>query len=75
MGTSEERPLRILAADDSAVMRSILWKLFLLQKEDRSSELPRMELVRDRARWGGVPGAGETASPRRRLCWTLRCRG
>jgi two-component system, chemotaxis family, protein-glutamate methylesterase/glutaminase len=26
------------------VMRSILWKLFLLQKEDRSSELPRMEL-------------------------------
>ena len=44
MGTSEKRPLRILAADDSAVMRSILWKLFLLQKEDRSSELPRMEL-------------------------------
>jgi two-component system, chemotaxis family, protein-glutamate methylesterase/glutaminase len=44
MSTSEERPLRILAADDSAVMRSILWKLFLLQKEDRSSELPRMEL-------------------------------
>jgi len=25
-------------------MRSILWKLFLLQKEDRSNELPRMEL-------------------------------
>jgi two-component system, chemotaxis family, protein-glutamate methylesterase/glutaminase len=44
MSTSEERPLRILAADDSAVMRSILWKLFLLQKEDRSRELPRMEL-------------------------------
>src|ERR1700730_464586 len=44
MSTSEERPLRILAADDSAVMRSILWKLFLLQKEARSSELPRMEL-------------------------------
>jgi two-component system, chemotaxis family, protein-glutamate methylesterase/glutaminase len=44
MSTSEERPLRIFAADDSAVMRSILWKLFLLQKEDRSSELPRMEL-------------------------------
>jgi two-component system chemotaxis response regulator CheB len=44
MSTSEERPLRILAADDSAVMRSILWKSFLLQKEDRSSELPRMEL-------------------------------
>jgi two-component system chemotaxis response regulator CheB len=44
MSTSEERPLRIIAADDSAVMRSILWKLFLLQKESRSSELPRMEL-------------------------------
>jgi two-component system chemotaxis response regulator CheB len=44
MNTSEKRPLRILAADDSAVMRSILWKLFLLQKEDRSSELPQMEL-------------------------------
>src|ERR1700716_3733758 len=44
MSASEKRPLRILAADDSAVMRSILWKLFLLQKEDRSSELPRMDL-------------------------------
>src|SRR3979409_2488182 len=44
MSTSEERPCRILAADDSAVMRSILWKLCLLQKEDRSSELPQMEL-------------------------------
>jgi two-component system chemotaxis response regulator CheB len=44
MSTSEDRPLRLLAADDSAVMRSILWKLFLLQKEDRSGELPRMEL-------------------------------
>jgi two-component system chemotaxis response regulator CheB len=44
MGTLNERPLRILAADDSAVMRSILWKLFLMNAEDRSSELPRMEL-------------------------------
>jgi two-component system, chemotaxis family, protein-glutamate methylesterase/glutaminase len=44
MGTLEGRPLRILAADDSAVMRSILWKLFLMTREDRSSELPRMEL-------------------------------
>src|ERR1700749_5166106 len=44
MSTSEERPLRVLAADDSAVMRSVLWKLFLLQKEDRSSELPGMDL-------------------------------
>ena len=32
MSTLRERPLRILAADDSAVMRSILWKLFLMQK-------------------------------------------
>jgi two-component system, chemotaxis family, protein-glutamate methylesterase/glutaminase len=44
MNTSKERPLRILAADDSVVMRSILWKLFLMHAEDRSSELPRMEL-------------------------------
>jgi two-component system, chemotaxis family, protein-glutamate methylesterase/glutaminase len=44
MGALNERPLRILAADDSAVMRSVLWKLFLMHAEDRSSELPRMEL-------------------------------
>jgi two-component system, chemotaxis family, protein-glutamate methylesterase/glutaminase len=44
MGQSNERPLRILAADDSAVMRSVLWKLFLIHAEDRSSELPWMEL-------------------------------
>jgi two-component system chemotaxis response regulator CheB len=44
MVASTERPLRILAADDSAVMRSILWKLFLMHAEDRTSELPRMEL-------------------------------
>jgi two-component system, chemotaxis family, protein-glutamate methylesterase/glutaminase len=44
MVTSKERPLRVLAADDSAVMRSILWKLFLMHAEDRRSELPRMEL-------------------------------
>src|SRR5271154_6419519 len=44
MNTSNERPLRILAADDSVVMRSVLWKLFLMNAEDRSSELPRMEL-------------------------------
>jgi two-component system chemotaxis response regulator CheB len=44
MGTLNERPLRILAADDSAVMRSVLWKLFLMHAEDRSSELPWMEL-------------------------------
>jgi len=44
LDTSKARPLRILAADDSAVMRSILWKLFLMHAEDRSSELPQMEL-------------------------------
>src|SRR5580704_1724489 len=44
MGASNERPLRILAADDSTVMRSILWKQFLMHAEDRSSKLPRMEL-------------------------------
>src|ERR1700729_2377157 len=44
MGFLEGRPLRVLAADDSVVMRSVFWKLFLLHTEDRSSELPRMEL-------------------------------
>ncbi|WP_433963923.1 chemotaxis protein CheB [Tunturiibacter gelidiferens] len=44
MGPMEERPLRILAADDSAVMRGVMWKLFQMHAEDRSSELPRMEL-------------------------------
>ncbi|WP_433983358.1 chemotaxis protein CheB [Tunturiibacter empetritectus] len=44
MGPMEERPLRILAADDSAVMRGVMWKLFQRHAEDRSSELPRMEL-------------------------------
>jgi two-component system, chemotaxis family, protein-glutamate methylesterase/glutaminase len=44
MGTINRRPLRVLAADDSAVMRSVMWKLFLMHAEDRRSELPRMEL-------------------------------
>ena len=44
MGILRERPLRILAADDSAVMRSVLLKLFLMHAEDRQSDLPRMEL-------------------------------
>jgi two-component system chemotaxis response regulator CheB len=44
MGTLRERPLRILAADDSAVMRGIMRTLFLKHAEDRSSDLPRMEL-------------------------------
>jgi two-component system chemotaxis response regulator CheB len=44
MGALEERPLRILAADDSAVMRGVMRKLFQMHAEDRPSELPRMEL-------------------------------
>jgi len=34
----------VLAADDSAVMRSVLWKLFSLHAENQLSDLPRMEL-------------------------------
>ncbi len=44
MKAFDERPLRILAADDSAVMRGVMGKLFRMHAEDRSSELPRMEL-------------------------------
>jgi two-component system chemotaxis response regulator CheB len=44
MATGGERPLRVLAADDSAVMRSMLRELFAAHGEDLSSELPRMEL-------------------------------
>jgi two-component system, chemotaxis family, protein-glutamate methylesterase/glutaminase len=44
MSILDDRPLRILAADDSAVMRGIMWKLFQMHAEDRSSDLPRMEL-------------------------------
>jgi two-component system chemotaxis response regulator CheB len=44
MGIQRERPLRILAADDSAVMRGILRELFDPNDEDRWRDLPRMEL-------------------------------
>jgi len=44
MKALDERPLRILAADDSAVMRGVMGKLFRTHAEDRLSELPRMEL-------------------------------
>ncbi len=44
MNTLSGRPLRILAADDSAVMRSVLWRLFLTHAKVQSSDLPRMEL-------------------------------
>ena len=44
MGVMQQRPLRVLAADDSVVMRGILAKLFELHAGDGRSELPRMEL-------------------------------
>ena len=44
MGILREGPLRILAADDSAVMREIMRKLFAMHGEDRLSGLPPMEL-------------------------------
>ena len=44
MESVKEGPLRVLAADDSAVMRGILHRLFAMHEEDRLSELPRMEL-------------------------------
>jgi len=44
MNVLKERTLRILAADDSAVMRGIMRNLFAVHAENRSSELPRMEL-------------------------------
>ena len=44
MEIHRERPLRILAADDSAVMRGILRELFVMRDESRLDELPRMEL-------------------------------
>ena len=39
------RPLRVLAADDSAVMRGIMRTLFQRHAEDNRSDLPKMELV------------------------------
>lgn len=44
METQRERPLRVLAADDSAVMRGILRELFATQDKSRLGELQRMEL-------------------------------
>ena len=38
------RTLRVLAADDSVVMRGIMGKLFRMHAEEGGSELPRMEL-------------------------------
>jgi two-component system chemotaxis response regulator CheB len=45
MSNFETRPLRILAADDSAVMREIMRALFRRHAESGRSDLPQMELV------------------------------
>lgn len=45
MGIFAAQPLRILAADDSAVMRGILRTLFERQASYTRGDLPRMELV------------------------------
>jgi two-component system, chemotaxis family, protein-glutamate methylesterase/glutaminase len=62
MEIQRERPLRILAADDSAVMRGILRELFVPREEDRLSELPRMELC------GLAQDGVECLEAVRRLC-------
>src|SRR4051794_40945000 len=45
MGIQEERPLRILAVDDSAVMRGIMRTLFERHRGRNRGELPAMELA------------------------------
>ena len=45
MRISEERPLRVLAADDSAVMRGVMRTLFQRHAESGRGELPKMELI------------------------------
>ena len=45
MSVFDERPLSILAADDSAVMRGIMRTLFLRHAAAARIDLPRMELV------------------------------
>lgn len=44
METVNDRPLRVLAADDSAVMRGVMHRLFEQHREDSPGDLPRMEL-------------------------------
>ncbi|ODU53796.1 MAG: hypothetical protein ABT04_04045 [Granulicella sp. SCN 62-9] len=44
MGISKEESLRVLAADDSVVMRGIMRRLFAMQDEGQLSGLPAMEL-------------------------------
>lgn len=45
MRVFDERPLRVLAADDSAVMRGIMRTLFIRHAGAARADLPRMELV------------------------------
>ncbi|WP_051978672.1 protein-glutamate methylesterase/protein-glutamine glutaminase [Edaphobacter aggregans] len=45
MVNSGERPLRVLAVDDSAVMRGIMRTLFERHANDPCGELPKMELA------------------------------
>ena len=50
MGREDRRPLRVLAVDDSAVMRGVLKTVFDLHASQGDLSLPRMELcglVRD----------------------------
>jgi two-component system chemotaxis response regulator CheB len=44
MHTGTNRPIRVLAVDDSAVMRGVLRTLFQTQGQKHSSELPAIEL-------------------------------
>ena len=39
-----DRPIRVLAVDDSSVMRGVLRRLFQMQEQKLSSDLPSMEL-------------------------------
>jgi two-component system chemotaxis response regulator CheB len=39
-----DRPIRVLAVDDSSVMRGILRRLFQMQEQRQTSDLPAMEL-------------------------------
>lgn len=45
MAIDERRPLRVLAADDSAVMREVLRRVFKLHAADADTLLPPMELT------------------------------
>lgn len=44
MGPENNKPIRVLAVDDSAVMRGVLRTLFLMPEQERPGCLPPMEL-------------------------------